>query len=191
MTKQQLRQQYLTKRGQLEGEEYQTLNYQLLQQFQQLDFAGVNCIHMFLPMEQNKEPDTYLLREWLKDTHPRITIVFPKTNFRTLQMISYTDDADLVLAVNSYGITEPTAGNEVSAKEIDMVLLPLLAFDTHGYRVGYGKGFYDRFVQQCRPDVWLLGLSLFEPVKQIADVNPYDLRMHACITPGQRYNWPR
>lgn len=191
MTKQQLREVYKTKRLQLTDDEYQSLSNQLLLQFQLLGFAGINCIHIFQSMQQNREPDTYLLRQWLKTNHPEIKIVFPKTNFRTLQMSSYADDADLVLAVNKYGITEPTHGNEVDRKLIDMILLPMLAFDSNGYRVGYGKGFYDRFVQLCRPDVQLIGLSLFGPVNRIDDVNEHDLQMHACLSPQQRYNWPR
>lgn len=167
------------------------MNLKLLAQFQQLDLSTIRCAHLFLPMVQNREPDTYLIRDWLKENHRDIKIVFPKTDFRTLQMFSYADDDDLVLEVNKYGITEPVAGNEIAAAEIDMVLLPMLIFDTRGYRVGYGKGFYDRFVELCRPDVQLTGLSLFKPVKNIDDVNGHDLRMQVCLTPGQLYNWPR
>lgn len=190
MTKQQLREEYKAQRLQLTNEEYQALNIKLFEQFQQLDFSGIKCIHMFLPIEQNREPDTYLIRKWLKGNYPQIKLVFPKTNFRTLHMRSYADDADLVLAVNNFGITEPAAGNEIEAEEIDMILLPMLAFDIQGYRVGYGKGFYDRFVTLCRADVQLIGLSLLDPVKSIDDVNGHDLWMHTCLTPEQRWDWP-
>ena len=189
MTKQHLRQLYLAKRQQLNDAEYKGLNQKLLQQFQQLDLTGVNCIHLFLPIRERREPDTYLIRDWLKVEHPHIKIVFPKTDFKTLTMESYADDADLQLAVNAYGITEPVNGNEVPADQINMVILPLLAFHTKGYRVGYGKGFYDRFVAQCKPGIQLIGLSLFDAVDGIDDINEYDLRMHDCITPDKIWHW--
>lgn len=191
MNKQELRQEYLARRRQLSDSEYEGLNQRLLEQFQNLDLLTVRCIHLFLPMRQNREPDTYLIRDWLRENHQGIKIVFPRSDFQTLQMDSYADDGDLVLAVNKYGITEPVAGNKVAAKDIDLVLLPMLVFDSAGYRVGYGKGFYDRFAKLCRPDVQLTGLSLFEPVQNIDDINGHDLRMQTCLTPGQPYYWPR
>ena len=68
-----------------------------------------------------------------------------------------------------------------------MVLVPLLAFDTKGYRVGYGKGFYDRFLSKI--DVKKVGISLFEAVECIADVHEDDIRLDLCITPKQIYSF--
>jgi 5-formyltetrahydrofolate cyclo-ligase len=191
MTKKLLRQQYLAKRRQLTMEEHDVLNHQILQQFQQLDLSHVRCIHLFLPIREKREPDTYLIRDWLKANHPDIKIVFPKTNFGTLAMESYADDDSLQLANNKYGIPEPVTGNMVDVKEVDLVLLPLLIFDTLGYRVGYGKGFYDRFTALCKPGTQFIGLSFFEPVPAIEDVNEYDVWMHACLTPEKKWTWHR
>jgi len=189
LTKEILRQKYLSARQALSGERYNELNLGLLQQFQELDLTNVNCIHVFICMQERKEPDTSLLTDWLKEEHPEITIVYPKTNFRTFTMRSFADDKDLLLGVNEYGITEPVNGNEVQANQIDMLILPLLAFDTNGYRVGYGKGFYDRFAAQCKPGTKFIGLSLFEPVDSIDDINGYDLWMHCCLTPDKIWHW--
>jgi len=189
MTKSQLRREYLAKRRQLPSGEYNTLNQNLLHQFRRLDLSNTHCIHLFLPIRERNEPDTYRIRDWLKAEHPEIKIVFPKTNFQTLTMESYADDDALELAKNGYGIAEPVAGNEVVVEEIDMVILPLLIFDKLGYRVGYGKGFYDRFCALCKPGTQFIGLSFFEPVDSIEDVNEYDVWMHACITPEQIWRW--
>jgi 5-formyltetrahydrofolate cyclo-ligase len=189
MTKQQLRQQYIAQRQNLSDENYQALNQQLLKQFQQLDLSNVQCIHIFLPIKANNEPDTYIVRDWLKAAHPQIKLVYPKTNFRDYSMQSFADDNNLQLAENKYGIPEPVSGNEVEAGEIDLVVLPMLVFDKQGYRVGYGKGFYDRFTAQCKPGTQFIGLSLFEPVDSIDDVNEFDVWMHACLTPTKKWEW--
>ena len=68
-----------------------------------------------------------------------------------------------------------------------MVLVPLLAFDSKGYRVGYGKGFYDRFLKQCRNDCVKIGLSYFEPIDAINDAGEFDVPLDFCITPQKAY----
>ena len=63
------------------------------------------------------------------------------------------------------------------------MLLPLLAFDSKGNRVGYGKGFYDLFLSKCKPDVVKIGLSFFDTEEIIEDVFLEDIRLDYCITP--------
>jgi 5-formyltetrahydrofolate cyclo-ligase len=184
MTKAELRKIYIAKRNQLSQLEYDDLNQKLLQQFQQMDLSGTKCIHLFLPIHQRKEPDTFLIRDWLAANHPHILRVFPKANFADNTMQSFADDADLELVINAFGIPEPVSGNEVTASQINLMLVPLLAFDKRGYRVGYGKGFYDRLMAQCRPDTRFVGLSFFEPVEAINDVNEWDRKIDFCLLPS-------
>jgi 5-formyltetrahydrofolate cyclo-ligase len=106
-------------------------------------------------------------------------------------MENYADDETLQLARNKYGIHEPVTGNLIDVKEVDLVLLPLLVFDILGYRVGYGKGFYDRFMALCKPGTQFIGLSFFDAVPAIEDVNEFDIRMQACLTPEKKWTWQR
>jgi 5-formyltetrahydrofolate cyclo-ligase len=69
------------------------------------------------------------------------------------------------------------------------VLVPLLAFDESGYRVGYGKGFYDRFLQQCRKDVLTVGFSYFDAIDKIEDTHQFDVPLNYCITPHRIYEF--
>jgi len=190
MTKAEIRKLYTAKRKQLSQAEYDHLNQEMLKQFQHLDLSAVKVIHLFLPIQERKEPDTFLIREWLADNHPPIVRVFPKADFAHHTMQNFADDEPLELAINAFGIPEPIAGNLVDPLQIDLVLVPLLAFDKQGYRVGYGKGFYDRFLTQCRPEVQSVGLSLFEPVNYISDVNPFDCKMNLCVTPDRIFQLP-
>mgnify|MGYP003575184065 FL=1 len=85
--------------------------------------------------------------------------------------------------MNEWGITEPVSGVEVLPEQLDIVLIPLLVYDKKGNRVGYGKGFYDRFLSECRSDAMKVGLSFFEPVDLISDANELDIPLDACISP--------
>jgi len=98
-------------------------------------------------------------------------------------------DDEVELVDNAFGIAEPSAGEIVEPGEIDLALVPLLAFDQHGYRVGYGKGYYDKFLSQCREDVIKIGLSFFEPVDEIGDINQFDIPLNYCVTPQKVYEF--
>jgi len=70
----------------------------------------------------------------------------------------------------------------------DLVILPLLAYDYQGNRVGYGKGYYDRFLAQI-PNIPKIGLSFFKPVEQISDIQIWDVTLDYCITPETIYSF--
>jgi len=92
-------------------------------------------------------------------------------------------------AKNKYGISEPVDGLEVPVAKIDVVFVPLLAFDKLGHRVGYGKGFYDTFLMECRPETLKIGLSFFEAEESIDDVWEGDRKLDYCITPKTIYKF--
>ena len=77
----------------------------------------------------------------------------------------------------------------MSPKLLDVVFVPLLIFDLQGQRVGYGKGYYDRFLGQCKKEVIKIGLSFFEPVATIEDLNPYDIPLDYGVTPNGTFTF--
>ena len=79
----------------------------------------------------------------------------------------------------------PDASEEVPSSKIEVVFIPLLAFDKQGNRVGYGKGFYDKFLAECNPNTIKIGLSFFEPEELISDVNTKDIQLYYCVTPNR------
>ena len=100
------------------------------------------------------------------------------------------DDATTFMP-NRWGIDEPDpiSSQPLATQLIDAVLVPLLAFDKQGYRVGYGGGYYDRFLAGCRPDTMRIGVSFFEPIAAISDVNEWDIPLDLCLTPSTLYRW--
>ncbi len=92
-------------------------------------------------------------------------------------------------ANSEWGIPEPVGGSILEPTELDIVLIPLLAFDVNGNRVGYGKGFYDRYLLNCRPDCLKIGISLFDPVERIEDVESHDIPLDMAICPAKLYDF--
>jgi len=174
------------RRALLSMEQVAGYSMELLDHFSLLDFSSIKTIHMFLPIAEKKEPDTFLFIDWLQENHPGIKILVPKADFETALMQHYVYEGRDGLEKNLYDILEPAKG-EVYDGEIDLVLVPLLAFDFRGYRVGYGKGFYDRFLTGF--STRKIGLSFFEPMDDIEDVHENDIRLDACITPLKMYSF--
>jgi 5-formyltetrahydrofolate cyclo-ligase len=182
MLKSELRKQALQRRNNLTDETLLSLNEKLLQRFKTLDFSNVKSVHIFLPIIKKKEPDTFLLIDWLQQNLPQIEIIVPKADFETSVMNHYTYLNREDLVNNHYHIPEPQQAKPFVG-EPDIVIVPLLAFDQFGYRVGYGKGFYDRFLQNSK--AIKIGLSFFDAVSKINDVHLNDIRLDKCITPDR------
>ncbi|AFD09034.1 5-formyltetrahydrofolate cyclo-ligase [Solitalea canadensis] len=182
--KAQLRKLFLEKRKALGESEFRLINTAILEQFKQIDLAGVNVLHLFLSIVEKHEIDTSLMVDYLHKKYPHIKIAVPQSNFSSLTLTHFLIDDDLVIEKNNWNIPEPVSGNKISPERIDMILVPLLAIDKKGFRVGYGKGFYDRFLIECRSDIKTIGLSQFEPIERINDTDEYDFPLNACITPS-------
>jgi len=181
-TKTELRERFKELRRQLSAEDEDAFNAKLLLQFQQFIWQGLSYIHVFLPIKKFKEPNTLMLINWLSENYPEIQLVISKSDLKTNVMDHYLWDKDQILELNKWGIEEPQGGKVILPHQIDGVIIPLLAFDKRGERIGYGKGFYDRFLSACRPDCLKIGLSFFEPIDKIEDTDPTDIALDYCIT---------
>ena len=159
----------------------------LLIQFQTLPLPFLSTVLSFYPMEENNEPDTFVIVRYLQFKNPGINIAYPKTNLLDHSMQAIVCAEDATFEENDFYVPEPVGGESIDPQTIDLVLVPLLAFDKKGYRVGYGKGFYDRFLLQCKHDCIKIGLSYFDPLDIIEDADEFDVPLDFCITPQKVY----
>jgi 5-formyltetrahydrofolate cyclo-ligase len=191
MHKLELRREFLEKRKKLTDEEARLLSRQIADQFiDSFKLGQVQYLHVYLPLPRQREIDTFLLVKQVQTRYPHVQVLVPKADPATMAMESYLFDERTELAISDWGIPEPARGTLVAPEMIDLIVVPLLAFDQQGYRVGYGKGFYDRYLARCRPAVSKVGLSCFEPVAEITDSGPYDVRLDYCVTPGKVWAFP-
>lgn len=152
--------------------------------FSYFDLSFVQVIHLYLPMEKNKEPDTWPILERIRREFPHIKISIPRVNVLTAELENFYFEGLLQIDKNVWGIPEPKQGIPTAPTDIDLVIVPLLVFDERGNRVGYGKGFYDRFLKLCKAGCKKIGLSFFDPIEQLSDINEFDVKLDACVTPS-------
>lgn len=187
MLKKELRQKYKTLRQELSEEQIEEKSLAVANRLLSLDIWDKTYFHLFLTIERHKEIQTEFVLQILvgKDKE----IVVSKSDFATGEMTHFLLTENTKFINNDYGIPEPVNGLEVPVSKIDVVFVPLLAYDKKGNRVGYGKGFYDRFLKKCRPDVIKIGLSYFEPEEQIEDISLDDVKLDFCVTPDGVYGF--
>jgi 5-formyltetrahydrofolate cyclo-ligase len=190
MTKAELRNLYLQKRTQLSEAEYLQLSHQLCEKFfAHIDLSFVRVLHTFIPIEKNREPNTWLLIDRIRREFPQVRISLPRVNTVSGELENFFFEGLHQLVPNNWGILEPKQGVPTETAKIDMVLVPLLAFDKRGHRVGYGKGFYDKLLSSCKKGSRFIGLSLFEPVDEIDDIMEYDQPLTECVTAVSTYSF--
>lgn len=189
MDKGKLRDVYKKRRQALSVDELSAGNAALIARLQDLRWPSEGYVHVFLPILRHKEPDVWPFIHFFKRRYPSSHVVVSRTNLVDCSMEHVVLHNDLVLRENAWGIVEPLAGERVSETALDVVIIPLLIADSKGNRVGYGKGFYDRFLAACRPDCVKIGLSYFDPIEQIADVQPFDVPLDMLITPKATYRF--
>jgi len=185
MTKKELRKLFLEKRKSLLSDTFQKLNEALIKNASEaLDYQN-KFIHIFLTIQKHREPDTFELKRKIESKNKGITWVLSKSNFKDLSLQHFIWNVESKIEKNQFDIPEPIGGIEVPEEKLDIVFVPLLLADKKGFRIGYGKGFYDRFLSKCKKDCIKIGLSVFEPIETIQDLNEFDIALDYIVSPEQ------
>lgn len=181
MKKADLRKIYKEKRQQLTSLEIEDLQENIYQQIYDLDISNLETVHVFLSLKKFKEVDTTPIIDYFR-SHKK-QIVVSKCNFDDNTLSHFLFEDNTILEQNKFGVPEPVNAIQISEKNIDLVFVPLLISDESNYRVGYGKGFYDRFLANCRKDCKKIGLNFFKPILKISDFNQFDIALDEVIYP--------
>lgn len=184
MNKEDLRKRYLARRKELTAAECAQFNVQLYHHFfSSTDLSFLKVIHTYLPLVKNNEPDTWMIIDRLRREFPHIRISIPRV-MEDGALEHFFFEGLHQLQTNAWGLLEPKQGIPTLEEKIDLVIVPLLAIDQRGHRVGYGKGYYDRFLKKCKKDCKTIGLSFFEPIDIISDTDVNDVALTACVEPS-------
>lgn len=187
MHKSSLREIYKQKRRGLSSLEKSKLEDLMLIQFQKLQIKIPQVLMTYIPMQKFNEYNPALVERYCSFIAQGQQLVIPVVNGNDLNLIAV--DEETVFRAGNFGVPEPVSGELVQPDELEVILTPLLIFDECGYRVGYGKGFYDRLFAKCNASVVKIGFCFFDPVKVITDISPLDVKLDYCITPNSVYNF--
>ncbi len=186
MNKEELRKYYLNKRRSLSSEDIQSASEGICTSlFDNFEFKSGDSVHVFLPILSQNEINTYPI---IDNLHQQgITTVVPVTDFKSKTMTSVLFEKGQETRLNK-GIPEPIVKNRFDDQILTHILIPLAIFDKKGYRIGYGGGFYDRFLPKTNSKVQKIGLSAFKPVDNCKP-NEFDIPLNHCITPQKKYSF--
>ena len=186
MDKSQIRKQYKSLREGLSKTQIENRSILIANRCLELPIWNKKIMHLFLSIENQKEVDTSFLRTLLQGKDKEI-VTSKIIDSARLQHFLMTDQT--LFKKNYLGIPEPVSGIEIKSSDINVIFIPLLSFDSKGNRVGYGKGYYDRFLLNCKEDCIKIGLSFFEEEQSIFDVEDTDIPLNFCVTPKQIYQY--
>lgn len=189
MTKKEIRLAYRERRKAISAADKDRMEDLMLIRFQQGEWEIPGTIMTYLPFEAENEYDPVLVERFCRFRQPGLRLACPVIESPGNRMKAVGLMPDTVYARNAFGIDEPINGEEMAPEEIGLVIVPLLAFSRQGYRVGYGKGYYDRFLAEQCPQSTRIGFSFFGPVNDIADVAWHDVPLHYCITPDKIHSF--
>lgn len=121
-----------------------------------VDWQKVKNLHVYLPIKEQNEVDTWPLIARLAHERPYITIAVPR--LKSGQMEAVVPDSHTKMKPSRFGITEPVGGRVLPKSfKFDVIIVPMIGFDEHGHRLGYGGGYYDRFLK-TQPQAQTIGL---------------------------------
>lgn len=186
-TKKEIRSHYLIKRKELGEIERQRLSQKIADQAKLylLENQSLQHIHIFLPIQRLNEINTWLI---IQELFILQRFVYTSvTDFEMNVMQTVAIDSHSEFTTDRFGLPvpiEPFFTGE--GQKLDLVFVPLLAFDLKGVRVGYGKGFYDQFFTTLKGDVRKIGLSYF-PAAELLPQEDHDVMLDGCILPQQSF----
>ena len=184
--KSDLRSHYFKLRSKFTSEQIDDFSIEIVNRCLELNLWNKSVYHLFMASEQNKEIDTAHLLSVLQGKDKQIVI--PKIlDDYVLEHYLLFDQTPLKMS--HWGIPEPQSGIKINSNQIDVVFVPLLIFDLQGHRIGYGKGYYDRFLAKCRKETIKVGLSYFDPIEKIDDIQSHDIPIDFGITRDRIYEF--
>ena len=144
------------------------------------EFRASQLIMLFLSMESEVETSTLAIQAWTAGKRIAVPRVFWEE--RVIEPVEI-QSLDFSPQGKPAGPRDPVQGTLVSLGQIDLVVVPGIAFDRRGYRLGRGKGFYDRFLAQKDLRALRVALCFQEQVlPQNLPIEPHDVPMNMIVT---------
>jgi len=188
MNKEDARKKYKDLRNKLKADDLEAKSKAIARKFIESGlWKNCSSIHIFLSIPKENEINTNYIIHYFQANHPGIKLCTSIIDEENNELVHTVIDPSTGYTLNKWSIPEPLIIDKVSEDSIDLVVVPLLAFDLKGNRLGYGKGFYDKFLSKCKKDVKKVGISFFEPEKETLATDKWDIPLTHGISPDKVY----
>lgn len=184
--KKELRADFLKKRLNLSWQDVQTKSHQINRKlFEHSVYASAQTILIYLPIKKEPNSLSIVKNAWKEEKQVLVPVTIPAEKTLLLSRL----DSLKELTEGCYGIPEPKQKSihPVEPRCVDLCILPGLAFDRKGYRLGYGGGYFDRFLPKLRPDCVKIALAYdFQIIDSLEHLS-HDIPMDIIITESTVY----
>ncbi len=187
MNKAELRKIYKSQRLALNSEEVEAKSEAIFEQFKNSEFVQCDIWNCFLPIKKWNEVNTHSIINY--GLRLKKTLAVPKVQGD--ELLNCQIEGKTQFVTSNWGIPEPVQCQSIKPEKFDLILTPLLICDEKGNRIGYGKGYYDKLFGETNPNAWKVGLSFFEPIEEISNINSLDIPLNALITPYKVYKFKK
>lgn len=185
MPKRSIRAQFLAERKALPREQRDKLSKQIQEKFLSSElFAEVKCLALYCAVHNEVSTDMVGRCAFAAGKQ----VAYPRVAGEHLEFVVVASSDDLT--PGSFMVPEPVAGDRVPLDALDLVVVPGIVFDRTGHRLGYGRGYYDRALDDCRPDCAKVGFAYdFQVVDRLSIMQEHDRTLSVIITEQRTLNF--
>ncbi len=179
LQKQNLREALLKRREGISGSEYLQKSKQICERLIHLpEFKQAAVIHCYISINERNEVNTHSLIEKMLKMDKQLIVPITQMETGTLRNAPLENFDEL--KINKWGVLEPEIGPEIAVSTIELVVVPMVGGDSNKNRIGYGKGFYDRFLAQL--ECPKIGLLFQNCLAEKLPVESFDVQLDKIVT---------
>ncbi len=178
MVKEEVRRFLIDLRKGLDTEELCELSDRIIKNIKNLDWVK-NSRHFMFYYPLKGEPDLLPLAE--ECLRKGLEVSFPKVEGNSIKPIKVKDLNSFVRG--KFGVFEPSRGEEVDVRMLDLIFVPGVGFDRKLYRLGFGKGFYDRFLKVTK--AVKVGVAFDFQIFEELPRDEWDMPVDILVTPKE------
>jgi len=181
MTKNRLRKEYKERRKAFSEGQIENFSQKILDRLKSMPIWNAEYFHVFVPIRGKNEINTTPIINNLFTMNKKAVV--PKTD--GMELLACQINSNTKWEIGNFGVPEPIDYKLIAPDLINVVFVPMLICDLDGNRIGYGGGYYDRFMSKLNKDCLKIGLNFFEPIQRIEGVEPTDIPLDYCVTPDE------
>lgn len=179
LSKKQLRAELLRQRSALNRDEFELYSKQVCNAvIESEEFNQAEVIHCYVPIISRNELNTFHILEESLSRGKKLVV--PRIKSGTTDLDHVWLKSPDVLKPNKWGVPEPESGGMVDLSELQLILVPVVGCDVHRNRIGYGKGFYDRFLAEVTCPAF--GLTFEQSVCPEIPIEQHDIKLDRIFT---------